>query len=298
MTRLEIKNLLLKQPHSIKNYNIFLKKHNLTHIFESMRVYDAEPFKEVAYRIKNDIYDIVLCKCGNPVNYDSGKYHEFCSTSCTYNKEATVKKLKMTSIERYGVDNPMKCDDTKKKFKDTMIERYGVEHALQHRQSMNKQLETKFNKFRGIMTSEHHREVSRKTMKHLNENGIIKNSVRLKYGVDNIMQTGITPKYNHKEYIMPSGKVILYQGYENMLLDELIKEYDEADIKTDRRDMPKFWYEYKGKKHRYFPDVYVTTNNTIYEVKSSYTLNKDYERNTLKFESVENSMYNFVLKVY
>lgn len=298
MTRTQIKELLTTQPKLIRNCTNFLKKHNITDDFDSYRLYEGEPYKEIAYRVKNDIYERVLCQCGKPVNYDSGKYHEFCSTGCTYNKESTVKKIKSTSIERYGVDNPMKCDVIKKKFKETMIEVYGVEHALQSTNILDKQMDTKFNKFGFSMTSEYHKEVSKKTMRRLNEDGTMKTSVNKKYGVDNIMQTGITPNYKHKEYTMPSGKVILCQGYENILLDELIKSYDECDIKTDRRDMPVFWYEYKGKTHRYFPDVYVTSNNTIYEVKSSYTLNKDYERNILKFKSVEDSSYNFLLMVY
>lgn len=297
MTRTQIKELLITQNKPIRNYINFLKKHNITEEFDSYRVYDDEPYREVAYRVKNDIYERVLCQCGNPVNYDSGKYHEFCSTSCNYNKETTISKLKSTNIKRYGTDNPMKVDSIKKKFKRTMIDTYGFEHALQVKDIMNRQMNTKLDRFGGY-TTEYQRDVARETMKQSHNDGTFKNAVQTKYGVDNIMQTGITPKYRHKDYTMPSGKVIKIQGYENLLIDELLLEYNESDILTDRVDMPEFWYEYKGKKHRYFPDVYVKSNNTIYEVKSHYTLNKDYDRNLLKFNSVKESNYEFVLMIY
>lgn len=47
-----------------------------------------------------------------------------------------------------------------------------------------------------------------------------------------------------------------------------------------------------------FPDAYVPSANTIYEVKSDYTLNQDLETNNLKFQAVKDTGYNFVLKVY
>ena len=63
--------------------------------------------------------------------------------------------------------------------------------------------------------------------------------------------------------------------------------------------MPEFWYkDAGGKKHRYFPDVYIPKTNTIYEVKSEYTLNINLEGNELKFQSVIDSGYNFNLKIY
>lgn len=47
-----------------------------------------------------------------------------------------------------------------------------------------------------------------------------------------------------------------------------------------------------------FPDIFIPKTNTIYEVKSDYTLNVDLETNNLKFQAVKDSGFNFVLKVY
>jgi hypothetical protein len=98
---------------------------------------------------------------------------------------------------------------------------------------------------------------------------------------------------------MPSGEIRLIQGYENLLIDELLESFDEFDILTDKKDMPEFWYIGEDdKEHRYFPDVYIPKTNTIYEVKSEYTLNANKTRNELKFNAVRNSTYEFILKIY
>ena len=63
--------------------------------------------------------------------------------------------------------------------------------------------------------------------------------------------------------------------------------------------MPEIWYiGTDNKQHRYFPDVYIPKTNTIYEVKSEYTLNVNLEINELKFQAVKSAGYNFILKVY
>jgi len=83
-----------------------------------------------------------------------------------------------------------------------------------------------------------------------------------------------------------------------MLLDELYSKFNENDIITDINLIPTFEYNYNNKIKTYFPDVYVKSINTIYEVKSNYTFEKEYEKNMNKFEAVKKSKYNFILKVY
>ena len=123
-----------------------------------------------------------------------------------------------------------------------------------------------------------------------------------RYGVRNYNQLGTVinfPRFKFKEYVLPSGSIISYQGYEDKLLDELLLEYNEDEIKNQREDIPPIWYiGLDNKSHRYFPDVYVPKTNTIYEVKSEYTLNVEHETNILKFQAVKDAGYNFVLRVY
>lgn len=122
-----------------------------------------------------------------------------------------------------------------------------------------------------------------------------------RYGVINFSQASLNMNngYRWKEYTLPSGKIIKYQGYEDKLLDKLLECYDENDIITSRGEMPEFWYiGLDNKKHRYFPDAYIPKINTIYEVKSEYTLNISLETNELKFKSVIDSGYKFELIIF
>ena len=120
------------------------------------------------------------------------------------------------------------------------------------------------------------------------------------HGFRHPSQVGIFhTEYKWKEYTLPSGSIIKFQGYENKLLDELLLEYSEDKILTSRKDMPEIWYTgLDDKQHRYFPDAYIPSTNTIYEVKSDYTLEKYKEINLLKFQAVKDAGYNFELKIY
>jgi len=119
-----------------------------------------------------------------------------------------------------------------------------------------------------------------------------------RYGVDNYTYLGKCCAYKKKEYALPSGNIILVQGYEHFLLDVLVQIYDESDIVTEWKHLPIFVYEFEWKEHRYFPDVYIKSTNTIYEVKSEYTLFSNVEVNHKKFNSVKHLGYNFKLVVY
>jgi len=57
----------------------------------------------------------------------------------------------------------------------------------------------------------------------------------------------------------------------------------------------RFQYEYENKKRTYIPDIYIKSVNTIYEVKSKYTLDKNLDTTILKAKSVIDSDINFNL---
>lgn len=74
---------------------------------------------------------------------------------------------------------------------------------------------------------------------------------------------------------MPSGIIRKVQGYEPFALDDLIKKYNEEQIKTDRKNIPRIPYKLEGKQKYYFPDIYIPDENFIIEVKSNYTYNSN-----------------------
>lgn len=98
----------------------------------------------------------------------------------------------------------------------------------------------------------------------------------------------------YKEYTFPSGSVVKIQGYENLGLDLLIKTIPENDIIVDRKKLPKFIYK---KNRKYTPDFFVKTNNTIYEIKSTWTY-KIFKNKKEKITSVNNAGFNYTIIIF
>lgn len=102
----------------------------------------------------------------------------------------------------------------------------------------------------------------------------------------------------HKDYMFPSGKIIRIQGYENLALDELVKKFNENDIITNKRDMPKINYNFEDKQKRYYPDIWIKSINKIIEVKSTWTYKRDLVKNKLKEISTKELKFDFEFWVY
>lgn len=107
-----------------------------------------------------------------------------------------------------------------------------------------------------------------------------------------------TTAYKYKKYIMPSGKIINYQGYENLALDELIKIYKEDDIENERHKVPTIVYIKNNKQYNYYPDIYIKSKNLIVEVKSDWTYKKQLIENILKALFVRKSGFNYEIWIY
>lgn len=187
-----------------------------------------------------------------------------------YTKTDEYKKKSMaTSLKKYGVESPNQSDDVKEKKKISNIENWGVGNVFQN---------------------EEIKELSRKTM-------------ISKYGVEyNLQRAEIPNGYAWKKYKLPSGKIVNIQGYENKALDKLLKMYKEDDILINNTDISnkigEIYYMYEGKKHRYFPDIYIKSENKVVEVKSEYTLHKDFNKNMNKKEACISSGLDFEFMVF
>lgn len=95
--------------------------------------------------------------------------------------------------------------------------------------------------------------------------------------------------YKSKQYILPSGKSIRVQGYENDFLDYIFKNNllreDEVCFTAPR-------IKYDTNRH-YYPDFFIPKYNLIVEIKSNYTFK---QRNILK-EQAAKLLYNYIIIV-
>jgi hypothetical protein len=202
--------------------------------------------------------------------------------------EEISKKRDETNIKRFGVKNALQNPDIVKKRKQTNLERYGVEEVLQSPQLQERIKNTMIDTY-GASNPLQCEEIKARKDKTCEE----------RYGDKDIMKNpAIFEKisknsFKRKEYELPSGKKIVYQGYENVALDELLIMLNEEDITNDVKQMPKFMYEYEDKLHRYYPDIYIPSQKRIIEVKSDYTYNKYLEKNQCKKAQVLKDGYKF-----
>jgi len=228
----------------------------------------------------------------------------------------TQKNREKTFFDRYGARTPQQVKEINKKTQQTNLIRYGVKCICNSPDNIKKQKKRNKEKYgcEYFFQSEKFKALQRKTMLErygtekyfkFGSNEFKSRMVEL-YGVENPMHIPeiaerIVLNYyqTNKFYILPSGKKIRIQGYENKTLDKLFKlGYNENDIKYRKKDMPEFWYKYEGKRRRYYPDFYIKKENLIMETKSYYTLKLEEEQNNKKFSAVKEAGYNFRLDVY
>jgi hypothetical protein len=231
--------------------------------------------------------------------------------------EEIKEKIKQTNLDKYGVENPFQSEDVKEKIKQTMLKKFGVEHSIQNEKIKEKIKQTNLDKY----DVDHHfqsKDVKEK----------IKQTFQKKYGVDNpfqseeikekIKQTNMIKygvehhsqipeiadkcsksSYLIKDYIMPSGKILKIQGYENYALDELIQEYQETDIINGTSNVPEIWYvDDTGKKHRHYVDIFIPSKQLCIEVKSTWTAEKKKDNIFLKQNAGKNLGYCYEIWVY
>ena len=168
---------------------------------------------------------------------------------------------------KYGVDNQFKSEQIKDKIKKSYLKKYGVEYPGQVKEIKDKIILSNI-RTRGVRNPSQCPKVQNK-----------------------IMKSGLTKK----EYIFPSGKRVLIQGYENLALDYLLTIYEETDIIVgDATLIPVIKYlDDQGNNRVYFPDIYIPKEKFLMEVKSTYTYEKDKIKNTLKKEACEKLGYKF-----
>ena len=105
--------------------------------------------------------------------------------------------------------------------------------------------------------------------------------------------------FKRKLYILPSGKIIKIQGYENLTIDYLFSiGIKENDVSFQTKEIPHIKYKFNEMCSTYYPDCYIKSNNTICETKSRYTWNTNLIKNISKINACLNSGYNYRLIIW
>lgn len=256
----------------------------------------------------------------------------FCSSVCsnvnveevekmkhTWNTKSDVEinkiqsKRRKTNLRKYGVDIASKLPNVIEKNKQSHIKNWG-DYAMRTNEVLMKRNDTCIERYGGVgMASEELFSKMKKT--NVEKYGVeyysstndwydrcVKTASE-KYGkewvskVDSINAKQQSGGYSYYDFEFPSGKVVRVQGYEPKVLTKLVVDYDEDDIVVGVQNIIDcigfFNYVYENKTHRYYPDIYIKSENRVIEVKSDYTFNKEKEKNLLKRDSVINKGINF-----
>ena len=188
----------------------------------------------------------------------------------TMQSEEVRNKSKETSINKYGTEYPSQSNIVKEKIKQTNIEKYGVEYTMQSEEVKQKSINTSIQKY-GVSNPAQSQEIMEKTQKNAKK---------------------------FKEFTMPSGDVRKVQGYEPFALTDLLKTYNEDQIKTERKEVPRVSYEVDGKRKYHFPDIFIPHENKIVEVKSTWTYKCKEDNIQLKKKACEDKGYLYEIWCY
>lgn len=193
------------------------------------------------------------------------------------------EKIKESNLEKYGVEWQTQSQNFKDKAKETCLEKYGEEHHLRNSKILDKQKSTNIERY-GISSQ-------------LKSQEIKENGMKDKYGVRNPMQheNFFNKTYKRKPFTLPSGKIVLLQGYEHVCIHNLLKKYKEKEIFCLTKEISiltgKIMYD--NNSHRYYPDIFIPKENLIIEIKSTYTMKKELEKNMKKKQACLDAGFDF-----
>ena len=203
------------------------------------------------------------------------------------------EKIKETNQERYGVDNPLQNDLIKEKVNLTKIERYG-QAGWNHVQT--KLTMTERYGVDNPLKSDIIREQIKKTCM---ERYGVKHVMQDPKIFDRCMKNQFKGNYKLKDKIMPSGKIIKYQGYEGYVIQYLLdNEIAEDDLALERTGIPTISYHFEGKDRRYYPDIFIKSKNMLIEVKSTWTFNREVEKNIAKHMASKDAGYHHIIIIW
>lgn len=257
----------------------------------------------------------------NKCSIENGNEKKIITVKTKYNVEnisqlETIKKQKEeTTIKNYGVSYPTQSEIIQEQIIKTSNLNWGTNRPTQNKGLLKKTQDSYEKKtgFRTPFSDPLIREKGKDTYEKktgfrnpfMNESvkDKIKDTCLIKYGHTNPMKNPLIMKKAFKTgcklrpYLLPSGKIIEYMGYENYALDELLTLYNENNIENET--LTTFQYtKPDGTVHTYLPDIFIISQNKFIEVKSTYTITQDTEIIFLKQQSVKNAGFECEIWVY
>ncbi len=159
-------------------------------------------FKTKINRDTKIIGDCISKNCKNNFNRTFRNLYNsknFCCNTCT--KNLAKIKAKKSFLNKYGVDNPMKLNETKEKIKNNLINNYGVQHQMLLQKTKNKIKDTCILKY-GVVHPLKNNDIKNKCKKTCLEN----------YGTEYLFQSNTFKEKNKETCLEKYGTEYLFQS--------------------------------------------------------------------------------------
>lgn len=238
-----------------------------------------------------------------------------------FKSKAIKDKKEKTLMKNYGVKSPMKSKDIRERAENTNLKKYNVKNVFQNKKIKEKIRKTLLRKYKvdNPMKLKEIREKGKRTnltkcgkeypaqcltIEQKNQsNNKRKITCFKRYKVGNPMQNKtifskmLKKSYSRNEYILPSGKKIIIQGYERFAILDLLKIATEEDILNSEEIEP-IDYILDGKERKYFPDFKIKSMNKIIEIKGDWTIKIKPEQIKAKGDACKALGYAYEIWVY
>lgn len=306
--KLLINDFLNLNTYSTKPLVSFLKsnKRELKLMNNKTGIYD-NTVKSLWHFIHGD--HVPICHaCGNSVAFKNFKigYRKFCSINCGseyYWKNASTEDVQKRSDaarntfkDKYDVEWYSMTDEYSDKIKKISLEKYKTSHYTKCKKVKEVTKNSMYNKYSGTGNgSPIIAEKIRQTM-------LKKYGVEYAWQIPEVQDKIQKARKMFKDYTMPSGKIVRIQGYEHYGIDELLLTYNESDLIISNKEISKYTgpiFYNDGRNRRYFPDIYIKSENKIIEIKSVFTFyGRWHKENLLKRDACIASGFDFDFMVY
>lgn len=248
---------------------------------------DALP-KQRCWHVINDVRERPTCPyTGDLVEWQGSRYRAFNGKGSNNSDPNHQENKRKSMMEKFGVENPAQLESTKAKMRATNLERFGSENY--------------FSSEAGIqLTKDSWADPEKKAARLASiKQAFMDQFGGYPYQNPEIFMKAMRNGFKYQDYKMPSGKIVKVQGYEDMALDELLAQgIQEDDLRTAKNEVPAIWYEFEGKRRRYYPDIHIVSQNHIVEVKSTFSYKYEEAKNEAKKEACIAAGFSFEFKIY
>lgn len=254
---------------------------------------DSPKDVEIPDKLNRDIKIKFTCPCGSEGLCSFRDLYERTMKCRECKKLIGKEKIKQTNLKKIGVENPFQSKEIQEKIKQNNLKNHGAEYHTQTESGKEKIKQSNI-KNHGVGNVFQSKEIKDKIKKHFLDT----------YGVEYPQQVPEFFEKNQKSslklkpYTFPSRKEVKIQGYENHALDKLLQTYQEEDLTIGASLVPKIIYTHQQKTKRYYPDIYIPKDNLIIEVKSTYTLKRELEKNLAKRRACIDQGYDFKFWIF